>query len=432
MRITSWRSELTLLAAALGGGLLVGWLLGHPILGAAAGATLFSLRSIVNLRALHQWLNYTTDNEPPEARGLWGDLFDSLYRLQRSGRSERERLRGLVNYMRESFSSLPYGAVMIDPEASIEWSNRAAEHLLGLRYPDDTGQQLLNLLRSPDFVAYFESEAYSKPLDMASPAQPDRWLQIHLTFFGQRSRLLFVRDVTQTHRLEEMRKEFVANVSHELRTPLTVISGYLETFADNPEQLPPRWRRAVEQMLQQSRRMKALISDLLLLSRLETVPQATQQARLALRPMLESIAEEAQAAAEGERQITVEVDDELLLVGRAEELRSAFANLVFNAARYTEPGGDIVLRWYGDQAGGYLQVEDDGAGIAPEHIPRLTERFYRVDTSRSMDTGGTGLGLAIVKHVLLRHQATLSITSILGRGSCFTCVFPRERVIAAA
>ncbi|MDX9875695.1 MAG: phosphate regulon sensor histidine kinase PhoR [Spongiibacteraceae bacterium] len=429
MRNPSWRTELTLLAALLMAGLLAGWLLGRPALGAAIGATLFGLRAIANLRSLHTWLTQNVDSEPPEARGLWGDLFDALYRLQRRGRSERERLRRLVDYMRESFSSLPYGAVMLDPEANIEWSNRAAERLLGLRYPEDMGQQLLNLLRSPEFVAYFEAEDYSKPLEMASPAQASRWLEIQLTFFGKRSRLLFVRDVTQTHKLEAMRKDFVANVSHELRTPLTVISGYLETFADNPDQLPPRLHRAVDQMLQQSRRMEGLISDLLLLSRLETVPQKEEQVPLALRPLLEALADDARTATSGERTITIEADDSLLLVGQEDEIRSICANLVFNAARYTQPGGRIMLRWYADLDAGYLQVEDDGCGIAPAHIPRLTERFYRVDDSRSMDTGGTGLGLAIVKHALLRHQGRLHISSEPGKGSCFTCVFPRERLV---
>jgi two-component system phosphate regulon sensor histidine kinase PhoR len=432
VQTTTWRSELGLLALWLGGGLLFGLLLGRLGWGVALGAVAFSLRSISNVRSLHRWLNHHADSEPPEAKGLWGDLFDGLYRLQKRDREERGRLRALVSYMRESFSSLPYGAVMIDPQGNIEWSNRAAEGLLGLRYPEDTGQQLLNLLRAPEFVAWFEAEDYSQPLELPAPARPNSWLQVHITFFGRRSRLLFVRDVTQAHRLEQMRTDFVANVSHELRTPLTVINGYLETLSDNAGQLPPRWQRAVQQMLQQSQRMRSLIRDLLLLSRLETVPQGAEQEPLDPSDLLEEIREEALAAIPDDRHIEISCDECVALVGRAEELRSAFANLIFNAVRYTKPGGHIDVRWYADAEHAYLQVEDDGVGIDPEHIPRLTERFYRVDASRSMDTGGTGLGLAIVKHVLLRHQATLQITSAPGQGSCFTCVFPGARVVRTA
>jgi len=421
---SNWASELYRLGVILLVAAAIGWLLGLTGWAVAIAAVGYALWALRNLHQLQRWLVSGANSDPPEAKGLWGEVLDGLYRLQQRDRRERGRLRALVSYLRESFSSLPYGAVMLDPDSNIEWSNSAAEQLLGLRYPEDSGQQLLNLLRTPEFIAYFEGESYARPLDMPSPYRPGAHLQIHVTFFGQRSRLLFIRDVTQTYKLESMRRDFVANVSHELRTPLTVINGYLETFADSVADTNPRWGRAIEQMLTQAHRMQTLIKDLLLLSRLETVPHDATRELIELQPLLSVIREEALAAASGPREITIECDGGLQLIGRPEELRSAFANLVYNAVRYTHPGGHVALRWYADRDNAFLQVEDDGIGIDAEHIPRLTERFYRVDKSRSMDTGGTGLGLAIVKHVLLRHNARLVITSEPGKGSCFTCVFP--------
>ncbi len=432
MLTSTWKSELYRLLLWLAVALLIGWLLDLIPWALALAACAYSGRSIYHLHVLSRWLSQRTSTEPPEAGGLWGVVMDGLYRHQQKDRRERVRLRALISYLRESFMSLPYGAVMIDSDNNIEWSNHAAETLLGLRFPEDTGQQILNLVRAPEFVAYFETEEYSRPLDLASPYRGSVHLQIHITFFGKRSRLLFVRDVTQNYRLEQMRKDFIANVSHELRTPLTVINGYLETFSGSLGETNPRWRRALEQMLVQSRRMQTLINDLLLLSRLETLPQATEQDSIAMRPLLEMIREEALAFVGGQREITIETDDSLALIGHRTELHSAFANIVFNAARYTEAGGHIQLRWYADREHAYLQVQDDGIGIESEHIPRLTERFYRVDKSRSMDTGGTGLGLAIVKHVLLRHDAQLSITSKPEHGSSFTCVFPLAHTERAA
>jgi len=429
MLTNNWKSELYRLLLWLGVALLVGWLADSVPWALALAAMAFAGRTIYHLHQLQHWVTHRSAIEPPEAGGLWGEVMDTLYRMQQKDRRERVRLRALISYLRESFASLPYGAVMIDTENNIEWSNRAAETLLGLRFPEDTGQQILNLVRAPEFIAYFEAEDYSRPLDIASPYRGGVHLQVHITFFGKRSRLLFIRDVSQTFKLEQMRKDFVANVSHELRTPLTVINGYLETFADSVGDSNPRWRRALDQMLIQSRRMQALINDLLLLSRLETLPQADQHDAFAVRPVLEMLREEALASVGGQRDINIDCDDSLALIGQRDELRSAFGNIIFNAARYTKAGGHIALRWYADHEHAYLAVQDSGVGISAEHIPRLTERFYRVDTSRSMDTGGTGLGLAIVKHVLIRHQASLRITSKPGEGSCFTCVFPLARTL---
>ncbi len=254
-------------------------------------------------------------------------------------------------------------------------------------------------------------------------------LQFNITRYGNREHLLLVRDVTRLHQLEQMRKDFVANVSHELRTPLTVIAGYLETLLEHAEGVNPRWLRALQQMNQQAGRMQHLLNDLLLLARLETSSRPTDNQPVAVGLLLQSIISDARALSGARAHlISLDADPQLQLKGSETELRSAFSNLVFNAVKYTPDGGTIHVRWWGDEAGAHLSVEDSGIGIEQKHLPRLTERFYRVDSSRASSTGGTGLGLAIVKHVLLRHQGRLDITSAPGRGSCFSCHFPTAQV----
>lgn len=358
---------------------------------------------------------------------MWGQIFDAIYAMQKQASGDREQLQAIIDYLQSSFASMSDAVVMLDFHGNIEWCNDAATDLLGLRREEDVGLHLLNLLRNPSFVAYYEAEKYATPFESASPVNGDIQLSIGISFFAEGNRLLFARDVTRTHRLEQMRKDFVANVSHELRTPLTVINGYLETFSEHGGD-NPRWDRAIEQMLRQSRRMHHLIQDLMLLSRLESIPQPAEKELIRMRPLMEMVREEALAAAKGERSITIECDDAIALKGQAGEIRSALSNLAVNAARYTSEGDNIVLRFYQDDNSAVLEVEDSGIGIEPQYIPRLTERFYRVDQSRSLDTGGTGLGLAIVKHVLLRHRAELKIYSQPGRGSTFCCVFPRSLI----
>ncbi|WP_269619145.1 phosphate regulon sensor histidine kinase PhoR [Zhongshania sp. BJYM1] len=381
-----------------------------------------------NLQHLSDWLYNDVDKEPPEATGMWGQVFDVIYDMQRDGTQNTNKLQAMIDYLHSSFASMSDAVVMLDQQGNIEWCNASAHDLLGLRESDDKGRQLVNLIRSPAFLRYFDAEHYQAPLEMPSPVNSTLSLSISLSFFGQGNRLLFARDVTRTHRLEKMRKDFVANVSHELRTPLTVINGYLETFSEHGGE-NPRWDRAVSQMLQQSRRMHLLIQDLMLLSRLEAVPKAGDDTVIRLRPLMEMIREECGSAAKGERRIVIDCDDNIAINGNANELRSAFSNLAINAARYTAENDTITLRWYRDDDHAYFEVEDTGIGIEPQYIPRLTERFYRVDQSRSLDTGGTGLGLAIVKHVLLRHRAELRIRSVPDKGSTFTCVFPRSAAV---
>lgn len=427
MRYRSWKTELIKISIPLlGVALLCGLFdLGvWPLLLASIAACGWLL---LQLQKLNNWLQGGMDGEPPEAKGMWGQVLDSIYDLHRQGKQDRAHLEATVEYLRASFASMSDAVVMLDAAGNIEWCNAAALDLLGLQQEEDAGRQLVNLLRGPAFLRYFEAEKYKTPLEMASPVNGHIQLSISISFFDQGSRLLFARDVTRTHRLEKMRKDFVANVSHELRTPLTVINGYLETFAEHGGE-NPRWDRAISQMLQQSRRMHNLIQDLMLLSRLETLP-ASEQEQIRMRPLMEMIAEEVEAAAKGDRNVIVECDDSFDLKGCYAELRSAFSNLAVNAARYTEAGDRITLRWYRDDQHAYFEVEDTGIGIEPQYIPRLTERFYRVEESRSIDTGGTGLGLAIVKHVLIRHRAELRIQSVISKGSCFSCVFTKSFII---
>jgi two-component system, OmpR family, phosphate regulon sensor histidine kinase PhoR len=386
---------------------------------------------LVQLLRLHKWLrNRQGDEAPPDGYGLWGEVFDSIYHLQRRDQKVRGRLQAVIDRVQESTAALKDAVIMLDRDGNLEWWNLAAEKLLGLKTPQDSGQQISNLVRDPRFIEYFDNHNYNEPLELPSPISDRLRLQFHITQYGNREHLMLVRDVTRLHQLEQMRKDFIANVSHELRTPLTVIAGYLETLLDNVEDINPRWLRALQQMQQQGGRMQNLLNDLLLLAKLEATGYPSDNQPVAIDLLLLSIKNDAQALS-GERRhrISLEADAHLRLKGSEAELRSAFSNLVFNAVKYTPDEGEIRVRWWGDEQGAHLSVQDSGLGIEAKHLPRLTERFYRVDSSRASNTGGTGLGLAIVKHVLLRHRARLDISSALGKGSVFTCNFPSQQVV---
>lgn len=423
MQNLDWQYEAQKIFGLLLAALLIGWIIGFPGWSLFFAALAYIIWSLRQLHRLQHWLASPGYDEPPQGDGLWGGVLDSIYHRQSQFKEERIRLQGVVDYLRDSFASLADAVVMIDDSGQIVWSNQASEQLLGLRYPEDTGQQWINLIRSPDFIKYYETGDYSKPLSLRSPQNPRLQLIFQITFFGKGSRLLFVRDVTENFRLQQMRSDFVANVSHELRTPLTVIIGYLSHFLPL-ETNDDKQDKAFRQMFIQASRMERLVKDLLLLSRLETLPEITRQQDIQLLPVMEMIREEILAAVDNQRSIDIECDNSLRLKGSLDELRSAFSNLVMNAAKYTEVGGHIQVRWFADAKHAFFEVEDNGIGIENQHLTRLTERFYRVDKGRSIDTGGTGLGLAIVKHVLIRHDAELIIHSNPGEGSLFRCVFP--------
>ncbi|RDB44040.1 phosphate regulon sensor histidine kinase PhoR [Halomonas sp. DQ26W] len=424
-----WSRELWRLGLMAGAGGLIGWLFSAFGLGLAAGLAFYLYRHLRWLRALHLWLTRNPQAEPPAAKGLWGELFDRLYRYQKGQRHTQERLRTTLKRIQESSEAMRDSVVMLDQHGDLEWWNSAADRMLGLRTQQDRGQHITNLVRDPRFVAYFKVRDYREPLTLPSPIDERMMLQIQITLYGDDERLLMARDITRLHRLEQMRRDFVANVSHELRTPLTVLAGYLETYADNADQLPPRLARSLSQMQGQTTRMQSLVNDLLMLSRLELEQSGEDHSSLDITELLENICRDATALANGQQQITVEIGEERMLHGSEQEVRSAVSNLAYNAVRYTPPGSHIVLRWKACGPGACIEVEDDGDGIDPEHVPRLTERFYRVDKGRSTATGGTGLGLAIVKHVLLRHEATLEIDTRPGQGALFRCVFPDARLV---
>ena len=409
--------------------LLVGQLSGQYAWALAVGLGGYLFWSQRQLVRLYGWLKRARPDElPPESSGLWGEVFDGIYDLQKRNQRARGRLQAVIDRVQESTAALQDAVVMLDAQGNLEWWNRAAETLLGLKRNQDGGQPITNLIRHPRFQEYFRQDSYAEPLELASPIDDHIRLQYQVTLYGNGEHLMLVRDVTRVHQLEQMRKDFVANVSHELRTPLTVITGYLETLLDNVEAINPRWSRALQQMQQQGTRMQNLLNDLLLLARLEASDHPAASKPVAVEPLLQSILADAQALSAGNaHQISLEADPALRLKGSESELRSAFSNLVFNAVKYTPAGGRIHIRWWADARGAHLAVEDDGPGIEAKHVPRLTERFYRVDASRSANTGGTGLGLAIVKHVLIHHRGKLQIHSTPGKGSTFTCHFPAEQ-----
>lgn len=409
--------------------LIAGLILGQPAWALVTGLALYLAYTLWQARRLQSWLNESSGEPPPEARGAWGLVFDEVYRMQRRDQRARARLEAIIARIQASTAALRDGVVMLDQEGHLTWWNHAAEQLLGLRAPD-SGQHVHNLLRDPRFVEYFEQTDYREPLNIQSPLSITTWLQYDITRYGDGERLILVRDITRLHNLEQMRKDFVANVSHELRTPLTVLVGYLETMLDNAEGPQSRWIRPLQQMQQQASRMQSLLNDLLMLSRLETSDVRIEERPVAIDRMLTEIRKDALALS-GERrhEITLEITSPATLKGLETELRSAISNLVYNAVKYTQDGGHIHISWSRDDQGARLSVADNGPGIPREHLHRLTERFYRVDSSRNSTTGGTGLGLAIVKHVMMRHQGSLQISSSPGQGSTFTCVFPPERLL---
>jgi len=406
--------------------LVVGLISGEYGWSLAIGLGLYLAWTLKQLLRLHEWLsNHQTDEPPPDGYGLWGEVFDSIYHLQRRDQRVRGRLQAVIDRVQESTAALKDAVIMLDSEGNLEWWNRAAETLMGLKTPQDSGQPVTNLVRHPRFKEYFEQDSFAEPLEIPSPTNDRVRIQLLITRYGNNEHLMLVRDVTRIHQLEQMRKDFVANVSHELRTPLTVIFGYLETLLDNVEEVNPRWVRALQQMHQQGGRMQTLLNDLLLLAKLEATDYPSDNHPIVVSTLLKTITGDAQALSGNKnQQIDLNIETDALLKGSDTELRSAFSNLIFNAVKYTPAEGKIQIRWWTDERGAHLSVQDSGIGIETKHLPRLTERFYRVDSSRASNTGGTGLGLAIVKHVLLRHRGTLEINSVPGKGSVFTCHFP--------
>ncbi len=422
---------------------LAGVLFVALVLWAASGlvtalAFLAGIQAFVMLRRLWQefrlarWLESPDEVEPPDATGTWGDIFYRLQKLQKRQKASRSELTSALEQFEHAAQAVPDGMVILNGSEQIEWCNPASRKYMGLDCERDRGQFIRYLMRQAHFLEFLDAADFSRPLVCRSPINREISLSMQLVPFGEGKKLLVARDITDLERVDAMRRDFIANVSHELRTPLTVVGGFVETLADAPVALPvDESHRYFNLMLDHTRRMQRLLDDLLTLSRLESEEHTLKDEDVSVADMAHALAAEAESLSRGRHRIHVDVASETGLRGNMQEIRSALGNLVSNAVRYTPEGGEIRLSWKVRDGEGVFSVTDTGEGIAAEHIPRLTERFYRVDRSRSRETGGTGLGLAIVKHVLTRHGARLDIQSVPGKGSTFSAIFPAARVRVA-
>jgi two-component system phosphate regulon sensor histidine kinase PhoR len=420
-----WASQISALAALLFAALLLGWWFGRPgwwLFGATWVYLLFTLRHVY-------WLDRTLDGHRRvplfETRGLWAEIFARVEKLRTKARNRKKRYHRLLREVRESTGALSDGGIILNTDNEIIWFNPAAARLLGLHYTTDVGHRIDNLLRHPDFAAYLKAPT-GDGITVASPRHETGWLHVQIIPYGTDQRLAIVRDVTNEKNIERTRRDFIANASHELRSPLTVISGYLETLQDGGD-VPETWRTPVAEMQRQAERMTRILRDLIELTRLESAEACASRDFIDVVGMLKPIVQEFQGRLGPSVELALETDAALL--GKESELHSIFYNLVNNAVRFTPPTGSVKVVWRAADGGAVFEVVDTGIGIPEEQIPRVTERFYRVDPGRSRASGGTGLGLAIVKHALQRHEGELTIVSREGKGSTFSCRFPRDRVV---
>ena len=380
------------------------------------------------LQVMTDWASGPLDAPVPEGRGAWAPLFAAMYKRVRMRVAYQRDLREVIARFQQVAEAIPDGIVVLDANHRIEWANPRALAQLGLDLDHDIGQPIVNLVRQPEFLRYLEAGDYGDAVVVASGRDARTIIALQLVPFSLDKKMLMSRDVTQLEAIARMRRDFIANVSHELKTPLTVISGFVETMQDM--ELDARQReRFLQLMHEQARNMQRLVVDLITLSALESEHNGLVDERFAMVPLMLELSAEAKALSKGQHEVTLDIGDAAIVQGSREELASAFGNLVSNAIRYTPSHGTIAIAWRVDADGsGVFSVADSGIGVSAEHVPRLTERFYRVDRSRSRATGGTGLGLALVKHVLLRHHAELEIDSEVGRGSTFAVRLPARRV----
>ena len=406
-------------------GLITGAAWGWALAALGLGALL--AYHVVHLARLARWLAEPAAGNVPEGSGTWDEVLTALHHYERAGAAREQQLADALTQLRRAAQAMPDGVVLLDAKNSIEWCNDQAAAMLELDPRADAGRPIANLVREPAFIDYLASHEQEGARPVRLPVAHGRVAAIQLIPYGEAQTLLLARDITQAERVETMRRDFVANVSHELRTPLTVLVGFLETVRELKLD-PQRVRDYIGMMREQATRMHRIIEDLLALSVLESAPPPTAE-RVRIAPLLERLSADAAALSGGRHTISVRGRPHVDLLGAEAEITSAFGNLLSNAVRYTPTGGRVTLAWDDGPEGASFSVEDTGVGIAPEHIPRLTERFYRVDRSRSRETGGTGLGLAIVKHALARHQGQLEIVSTPGSGSRFSARFPASRTI---
>ncbi len=417
------------LALLLGGGAFIGWLYDRVLVGLLVAALLGLAWQVRQLLMFDKALDALVFDAFGPGEGIWHKLL-SRFKYERDRASQyKAGQRRLLKEIRKSTNAMPDGAIILDRDNEIIACNRAAKHLAGIKRKKDRGQRIDNLLRDPEFSRLIHAGDSTRSIDIASPVRDNAWLNCRIVPYGADQTLLLLRDVTEAVRLNRMRRDFVANASHELRSPLTVLTGYLDSLADD-QTVPKDWVNPVQQMQAQAKRMTRIVSELLELSRLESAGKASTEDSVDIAGVLAR----AQAEYAGKAalpQIDVVIESAAELLGSETEIDSVIANLLSNAVRYTPVHGTVTLTWRSDDAGADLVVVDTGEGIAEEHIPRLTERFFRIDRGRAREEGGIGLGLAIVKHVLSRHDAELIIASEPGRGSEFRCHFPPERVVVS-
>ena len=427
---------LAMLASLLVGGLLGAWLgamAGGTVLGTLVGAALAcsaaTVAEAMGAVRLMRWLRSAPEHAAPGGAGFWGELGYRIERLLRSRDAALSAEQGRLAQFLSAIEASPNGVLLLDRRDEIDWCNAVAADHLGLNPKRDRGQAITNLVRAPAFVSYLQVGDWQEPV-IFTTRDGELTVAVSLRRFGEGQKLLVSQDVTERLRAEAMRRDFVANVSHEIRTPLTVLSGFVETLANLPLAKAEQ-ARVLVLMQQQSARMEALVADLLILAQLEGSPRPPADRWVPVGPLLQRVMDDATALSAGRHEIVKGDGDwpAVALAGSEAELLSAAANLASNAVRYTPSGGRIGIGCRQQADGGLLiEVRDNGPGIAREHLPRLTERFYRVDPSRARDTGGTGLGLAIVKHVMTRHGGVLQIDSTVGKGSCFVLLLPGVRV----
>ena len=395
----------------------------------SVGIFIYLAIQIHGLYQLQSWLKKPVLKDIPEGFGLWEDVFNAILKYERSNNVKKSELNAALERFNTVANAIPDGLVILSATNAIEWCTANAESQLGLNLTTDRNLPIVNLVRNSNFIAYLYNGIYSEPFRLKDARNSDAILEIWIIALGSKQKLLISRDITQLEKVDSMRRDFIANVSHELRTPLTVVGGFIETLSDMEGAVPDNLRSYFDMMQDQTTRMRRLIEDLLTLSHIESNTQPPEDRPIEMPALVNMLYNDAKALSNGKHKITVDFDKHLNLTGAVDELLSALGNLVSNAVRYTPEGGEICILWQPRNKQAVFSVTDNGIGIEQQHIDRLTERFYRVDRSRSRETGGTGLGLSIVKHILTRHQAKLEIKSTPGKGSTFSAIFPESRVI---
>jgi two-component system phosphate regulon sensor histidine kinase PhoR len=420
----SWKFRAAWLMLAAAAVLIAGWIAGHPGRIFLAAFITYALWHLIHILILLRWLQNPA-KKLSGSYGIWADIFNNICKLEQKNVTQKERYRSMIHDFQTLTDAFPDATLVIDEKSNMTWFNRAAGSLLDLIDPDDIGLPVTALIRNPEFSEWLNGQRKEDgKLEMPAPGRDETWLDVSIVAIRENKSLLILRDISELHNVERIRRDFVTNVSHELRTPLTVMLGYLEIFQNRAEdELSDPLRRMHAQAVQ----MQLMLDDFLELSRLQAVESDGEEEVADIAGLLRQLQEQAEEISRGKHQLRFEIDSKLALFGISSDLESAFRNLIVNALKYTPEGGSISVRWTDSSEGPTLSVVDNGIGIPAREIPRLTERFYRVGSDRGRKSGGTGLGLAIVKHVLNEHQARLEISSEYGVGSQFVCIFPSER-----